>query len=91
MPVPRALDDCDHLGGRMDVDVLAEGPARQKSAGVDAGRQMRQRPPVVAVSQWGAGHEPAEGGWLAVGLANEIGPADAENRLSPLGGQRLNL
>jgi hypothetical protein len=33
MLAPRALDDSDHLRGRMDVDVLAEGADRQKSAG----------------------------------------------------------
>jgi hypothetical protein len=38
MLAPRALDDSDHLRGRMDVDVLAEGADRHKGAGVDAGR-----------------------------------------------------
>src|SRR5205085_8754792 len=75
MLAPRALDDRDDPGGWMDVDVLAEAAARKKGAGVDAGRPVRLRPPLVAVSQGGAGHEPTEGGGRAVGLSREIAPA----------------
>jgi len=41
MLTPRALDGSDHLLGRIDADVLAEGAARQKGAAVDAGRSVR--------------------------------------------------
>ena len=86
MLTPRALDDSDHPRGRMDVDVLAEAAARKKSAGVDAGRPVRHRPPVVTVSPGGAGREPAEGGGRAVGLASEIAPA---GRQRPSATERL--
>src|SRR5262245_2515553 len=68
MLTPRALDGNDHLLGRMDVNVLAEGAERQKGAGVDAGRPVRQHPPLVAVSHGGAGHEPTEARGRAAGL-----------------------
>src|SRR5689334_4504896 len=46
---PGALDDDDDLLGRMDVNELAEGTGGQEGAGVDAGRPVRQRPPLVAI------------------------------------------
>src|SRR4051812_30851465 len=79
MPGPGALDGDDHLLGRMDVDVLAEGTERHESAGVDAGRPVRQGPPLVAVPHAAARLQLAEGGWCAVGLAGEIAPAGRQD------------
>src|SRR5262245_27645383 len=72
---PIALDGDDHPLGRIDVDVLAESANRRKSAAVDAGRPVWQRPPRVAVSPGDSRHQPTEGGGRAVGLAGEIAPA----------------
>jgi hypothetical protein len=79
MLTPRALDDSDHLRGRMHVDVLAEDADRQKGAGVDAGRPVRQHPPLVAVSHGVAGNEPTEARGRAVGLAGEIAPSGRQD------------
>src|ERR1700722_13165386 len=76
---PSAVDGHDHLLGRVDVDVLTEGADRRKGAGVDAGRTMRQHPPLVAVSRRDIGPEPTEAGGRAVGLAGQIAPAGRQH------------
>src|SRR5262245_586634 len=83
---PMALDGDDHSLGRIDVDVLAESANRTKSAAVDTGRPVRQRPPLVAVSRDAARHQPTEGGGGAVGLAGEIAPT---GRQDPSATERL--
>ena len=47
---PRALKCNDHLLGRIDEDELAEAAIRRKGTVVDAARQGRHCPPVIAVS-----------------------------------------
>src|SRR5882757_662437 len=76
---PRALDYDDHLLGWIDEDELAKGASRRKGTVVDAARQRRHRPPVVAVSRRRTGHEPAEGSGRAVGLSGEIAPAGRQD------------
>src|SRR5260370_4540213 len=48
---PRALECNDHLLGRIDEDELAEDAIRRRGTVVDAARQGRYRPPVIAVSR----------------------------------------
>jgi hypothetical protein len=67
MLAPRTMHGNDHPLGRIDVDVLAASADRRKGATVDAGRHVRQCPPLVAVSRGGAGHEPTECGRRAGG------------------------
>src|SRR5712691_2098528 len=76
---PRALDCDDHLLGRIDEDDLAKDAIRRKGTVVDAARQVRHRPPVVAVSHRRTGHEPTEASGGAVGLSGEIAPAGRQD------------
>jgi hypothetical protein len=46
---------------------------------VDAGRPVRQCPPLVAVPRAGAGHQSTEGGGRAIGLTGEIAPAGRQD------------